>query len=86
MRLTLAAMGTGSYDVGTGSGSITLELPADASARVEAESGGGRVRVDVEDADYHRRQYDEVAFEIGGGEAMVRLETGSGGVRIYQFD
>ena len=75
-------MGDGEFEVDTGSGSITFLMPTDPSARVEAETSSGGIDVDVADADFSREKRDHVRFEVGNGDADVRLDAGSGGIRI----
>jgi len=75
-------MGAGDFDVDTGSGSITFLMPENASARVDAETNSGGVEVDVAGADISRHKRDHVRFEVGDGAADVRLDAGSGGIRI----
>lgn len=82
VRIELVRMGDGDFEVDTGSGSITFLMPADASARVEAETNSGGIDVDVEGADISRHKRDHVRFEVGSGGAEVRLDAGSGGIRI----
>jgi DUF4097 and DUF4098 domain-containing protein YvlB len=85
ISLELESMGRGDYNLDTGSGRITLALPYDASADVEASSGNGGIDVDLDDGVRMRHEErDEVAFSIGGGDASVRLDTGSGGIRIVR--
>lgn len=80
--LALDEMGGGDFDLETGSGGIELTLPDNASARIEGETGGGRIRVDLEGAEIDQLERDYVRLSIGGGEAEVSLETGSGSIRI----
>lgn len=82
VRLELDAMGAGDFAVDTGSGSIVLNLPEPASARISASTGSGSIDIRVENAVVRRRERDAVEFEVGEGDARVRLETGSGGIRI----
>lgn len=82
VRLELVAMGNGEFEVDTGSGSITFLMPANPSARVDAETSSGGIDVDVAGADFSREKRDHVRFEVGNGDADVRLDAGSGGIRI----
>jgi DUF4097 and DUF4098 domain-containing protein YvlB len=78
----LDAMGDGDYELETGSGSIELTLPQQASARIEGETGGGRVSVDLEGATIERMERDFVRLTVGDGSAHIKMDTGSGGIRI----
>lgn len=82
VRVELTEMGDGEFDVDTGSGSITFLMPENASARVEAETNSGGIDVDVAGADIERQKRDHVRLTVGSGAADVRLEAGSGGIRI----
>ena len=85
VELQLDHMGDGLFVIDTGSGGIELVLPEDAAADIEAETSSGGIHLDVLDADIRHRERDEIALRIGGGGgADVRLDTGSGGIRIYQ--
>jgi hypothetical protein len=82
VTLELVRMGDGKFIIDTGSGGVTLVLPPDASALVTADTGSGGVDVDVDGARIERKNRDEVRFTVGGGDAHVVIDTGSGGVRI----
>jgi DUF4097 and DUF4098 domain-containing protein YvlB len=82
VRIELVSMGDGEFEVDTGSGSITFLMPADPSARVSAETSSGGIDVDVEGAEFSRNKRDHVRFEVGDAAADVRLDAGSGGIRI----
>ena len=82
VRVELVEMGDGDYDIDTGSGSITFLMPENASARIEAETNSGGIDVDVAGADIQRQKRDHVRLEVGDGAADVRLDAGSGGIRI----
>jgi len=50
---------------------------------VHAETGSGGIDLDLSgDLVMTRNDPDEVAFTVGGGNARVRIGTGSGGIRI----
>ena len=83
VTLQLDRMGDGDYRIDTGSGRIVLVLPADASVDVTAETGSGGIEVDLEQGvEIRRREEDEISFSVGGGRSRVRLDTGSGSIRI----
>ena len=78
---------TGALDrllVDTGSGGVTLRLPADLSAELEIETGSGGIEVDFP-VMATRRSRDELRGRIGDGDAMIRVDTGSGSVRIRRM-
>lgn len=83
--LELDRMGPGRFVVDTGSGGIELALPDDASARIEADTGSGRVRNEIEDADVHEQEKDEIRMTLGDGDARVTLDAGSGSITIRRL-
>jgi hypothetical protein len=85
VELQLDRMGPGRFEIDTGSGSIDLQLPPDASARVDADTGNGRIRLDL-GGDYRidNEKDDSAEFTIGGGEATLTLDTGSGSIHVSQ--
>lgn len=86
VTLELTRMGSGDFDIDTGSGGITLALPPNASADVEAETGSGGIHFELDqEIRIRRKERDEVSFSVGGGGAHVRLDTGSGGIRIKEM-
>jgi len=82
VTLQLDRMGTGRFVIDTGSGSIDLMLPANASARIEADTGSGSVKSRIDGAEIHRKSRDELEMTVGGGEARVTLDAGSGSITI----
>jgi hypothetical protein len=82
VTLDLAGMGSGRFVVDTGSGGVTVNLPADASVRIRAETGSGGIDLDVPNAMLRKMSRDSVELEIGGGQADMEIDTGSGGVKI----
>lgn len=84
VRLELDRMGDGDIDIDTGSGGIDLKLAQGASARVEASTGSGGIDVDIDGVRIRKHRSDDVSFRIGDGDTFVRLDTGSGGIRIWQ--
>ncbi len=83
VRLELDRMGNGDFEIDTGSGGIELRLADDASVHVRASTGSGEIDVNL-DGTRIRNSEDDVSFKVGGANANVRLDTGSGGIRIWQ--
>lgn len=75
-------MGAGPFSASTGSGSIDFDCPTDFSAEFKAETGSGRIRCDVEGAEVLHEDDYEMSFRVGDGDARVKLETGSGSIRV----
>lgn len=82
VRLVLTKV-PGRSDIDTGSGSVTLTLPASANAELDIETGSGGISSDfaVTMEGYRRR---ELRGKIGDGGPMIRVSTGSGGVRLLK--
>lgn len=70
-------------DVDTGSGSVTLTLPPTYSATLEIETGSGGIEVDFP-VEARRFGSDHLTGRIGDGRGMLRVDTGSGSVRILR--
>jgi lia operon protein LiaG len=69
-------------DVDTGSGSVTVWLPEDVGAEVEIETGGGGIDVVDFPIQLRRVSRDHLEGSLGDGEGRIRIDTGSGRVRI----
>ncbi|MGD9546033.1 MAG: DUF4097 domain-containing protein [Candidatus Krumholzibacteriia bacterium] len=80
--LQLDRMGEGEYKIDTGSGSIDLVLPGDASARITADTSSGGVHNEFEGAEIGHLDRDEMELVVGGGEARVILDAGSGSITV----
>lgn len=70
--------------VDTGSGSVTVWLPENLGARLEIETGSGGIDVDFP-VMVSRRARDELRGEIGDGRGSIRIDTGSGSVRLRRL-
>ncbi len=70
-------------DVETGSGGATVRLPATLSAEIEAETGSGGFSTDFE-ITTRRVSRNHVSGRIGDGKGRVRLEAGSGTIRLLK--
>ena len=70
-----------SLAIDTGSGSVTLSVPSDLSAALDLETGSGGIDVDLP-IRVERRERDELRATVGDGRGSIRVETGSGGIRI----
>ena len=71
-------------DVETGSGGATVRLPATLSAEIEAETGSGGFSTDFEIVT-RRVSRNHVIGRIGDGKGRVRLEAGSGTIRLLKL-
>ncbi|MBA2627159.1 MAG: DUF4097 family beta strand repeat protein [Gemmatimonadales bacterium] len=67
----------------TGSGDITIRAPASFSAGVDLQTSSGSIRSDF-DVAVTRREEDRLVGRIGSGRGTVRVESGSGDVRLVR--
>jgi DUF4097 and DUF4098 domain-containing protein YvlB len=72
-----------SLKVDAGSGGVTVRLPATLSAEVDLETGSGGIDTDfaVQMTRFERRH---VVGKIGDGRGRIRIESGSGRVRLVK--
>ncbi len=86
--------GSGSVDVAltsnassvtldSGSGDVTLRLPASFSARLEVDTGSGGIDTDIP-ITITRRSRSSLVGTIGDGKGRVRIDSGSGEVRLVR--
>ncbi|MGC1463619.1 MAG: DUF4097 family beta strand repeat-containing protein [Terracidiphilus sp.] len=87
-----AETGSGSIKVGgtpsalwkleTGSGSVEL-WTGSAALTLDAETGSGSVNTDREMTTQGTQNQHHITGKIGGGGALVKVETGSGSIRVH---
>jgi hypothetical protein len=70
-------------NVETGSGGVTVRAPATLSAEVDIETGSGGFQTDFE-ITTRRFSRNHVEGRIGDGRGRVRIEAGSGSVRLLK--
>ncbi len=68
-------------DVDTGSGGVTIRLPSGLNAMVELETGSGSIETDFP-MTIRRHSRDHVEGQIGDGSGLIKIETGSGSIRL----
>jgi DUF4097 and DUF4098 domain-containing protein YvlB len=71
-------------EIDTGSGSVTLGVPDGYSAQVEIETGSGGIDLDFP-VQVRRLESDHVIGRIGEGRGRLRIDTGSGSVRLIKI-
>jgi lia operon protein LiaG len=69
--------------VEAGSGGVTLRLPASLGATVDIETGSGAIDTDFE-VKVQRMERHALRGTVGDGRARVRIEAGSGTVRLLK--
>jgi len=81
---SIKAAGTPSaaWKLETGSGSIEL-WTADAGLTIDAETGSGSIHTDRELTTQGTSNRHHVTGKINGGGPVVRMETGSGSIRVH---
>jgi hypothetical protein len=67
--------------IDTGSGGVRLALPQAIDARLEVDTGSGGIEVDLP-LRLIEKARSRVVGEFGSGSGLIRVDTGSGGVRI----
>lgn len=70
-------------DADTGSGSVTVRAPDGLGAEVEIETGSGGIDLDFP-LEVRTIRRDHVQGTIGDGRGEIRIDTGSGGVRLMR--
>jgi hypothetical protein len=73
---------TGPWHLGTGSGNVELWV-GDAPLTLDAESGSGSIHTDREMLTQGSNDRHHVTGKLNGGGPLVRVETGSGDIRIH---
>src|SRR5262249_40170495 len=84
VEIELVKMGGGRYRIETGSGGVRLDFPKQLSAAFDCSTGSGSINADIEGVTLSRRDRQEARFTVGGGDARVRVETGSGSIHLTQ--
>ncbi len=69
--------------IDTGSGGVTVRIPPMLGAEVEIETGSGGIDTDIP-VQMNRFQRDHLRGTIGDGRGRIRIEAGSGRVRLLK--
>ncbi len=72
----------GPWDLDTGSGSVHVTLPTDAAFTLDAESNSSSITVDHPVTIQGKMSKKRVKGDVRGGGEMLRIETGSGRIRV----
>jgi DUF4097 and DUF4098 domain-containing protein YvlB len=73
---------TGPWHLGTGSGNVEIWV-ADAPLTLDAECGSGNVHTDREMLTQGSNDRHHVTGKLNGGGPLVRIDTGSGDIRVH---
>jgi DUF4097 and DUF4098 domain-containing protein YvlB len=68
-------------DIDSGSGGVTVWIPATLGAKVDIDAGSGGIDMGVP-VSVTRWESDHVVGTIGDGSGTIRIDAGSGGVRL----
>ena len=68
-------------DIDSGSGGVTIWIPATLGAKVDIDAGSGGIDMGVP-INVTRWESDRVVGTIGDGQGTIRIDAGSGGIRI----
>jgi hypothetical protein len=68
-------------EVDTGSGSVTVRVPASMGAEVEMDTGSGGIDVDLP-LEIREAEREYLRGVLGDGRGSIRIDTGSGRIRI----
>jgi hypothetical protein len=82
VELELAGSSVDDLLVDTGSGDVILVLPAEVDARLSIDTGSGGARIERSGAIFERQDDGELVLRFGEGRGRIRVDTGSGEVRI----
>jgi len=81
-RIVIQGSQAGDWKVDTGSGSIKVDLPDDAAFQLDAESSSGSITVDHPVVVQGKVSKRHLRGEVRGGGAVLKLDTGSGSIKI----
>ncbi len=84
VRIDMVRMGHGIFEVDTGSGGIRMHVPPDISASFAVDSGSGDIETDLKGVTLSKASHGRAHFRVGGGDARVKLSTGSGSVEVLE--
>ena len=81
-RITVDGRQEGDWKIDAGSGSVRVNLPADAAFTLDAETGSGGIEIDHPVTVMGKVSKRHLHGDVRGGGHLLRVDTGSGGVRI----
>jgi DUF4097 and DUF4098 domain-containing protein YvlB len=81
-NINVGGLPTGDWKLEAGSGSIDLWI-RNAPVTLDAETGSGSIHTDQEMLSHGTSDHHHVEGKINGGGPTVRVETGSGDIRVH---
>jgi DUF4097 and DUF4098 domain-containing protein YvlB len=67
--------------IDTGAGSVTIWVPGSLGADMELDTGSGGIELDIP-LEVREAKRDHVEGVVGDGEGTIRIDTGSGSIRV----
>lgn len=80
--ITVEGEMAGDWSLDTGSGTVRIALPDDAAFELDAESGSGGIDIDHPLTVTGKVSNKHLRGSVRGGGPRLKIETGSGGIRI----
>lgn len=81
-RIRVAGRQEGDWKIGAGSGSVRVDLPDDAAFTLDAESGSGGIDIGYPLTIEGKVSKRHLRGDVAGGGHLLKVDTGSGSVRI----
>ncbi len=81
-RITVDGRQEGDWELDTGSGAVRVSLPADAAFELDAESNSGGIDIDHPLTVSGSISKKHVVGSVRGGGPLLRIDTGSGRIRV----
>lgn len=81
-RIEVDGQQAGAWDVDTGSGSVRITLPEDAAFKLDAQTGSGGITLGHPLTIQGKISKKHLKGDVRGGGDLLKIETGSGGIRI----
>ena len=81
-RIEVNGRQEGTWDLDSGSGSIRITLPEDAAFDLDAQTGSGGITLAHPLTIQGKVSKKHLQGEVRGGGNLLKIETGSGGIRI----
>ena len=81
-RITVEGRMEGDWKIDSGSGGVRITLPEDAAFDLDAESSSGGIDIDHPLTVQGRISKRHITGNVRGGGPLLKIDTGSGGVRV----
>jgi DUF4097 and DUF4098 domain-containing protein YvlB len=81
-RIRVEGRQEGDWKLNAGSGSVRIRLPEDAAFTLDAETGSGGIDIGYPVTVEGKISKRHLRGDVGGGGHLLRIDTGSGSIRI----